>query len=739
MHEHPTGEHACCHHHAVTPEESADNKYDRVPAGYSGIVYVCPMHPQVRDIKNSGCPICGMSLEAEGAAGADPDDSELQLMTRRFWISAVLTAPLFALAMSEHLAGLALAELANSSWSQIAQLLFAAPVVIWGGWPFLVRGAQSLRSMHLNMFTLIAIGVSMAFLYSLIASFWPQLFPAGFRDASGKVAVYYEAAAVITSLVLLGQVLELRARSQTSGAIRALLELAPATATRIDAQGGATTVAVAELASGDRIRVRPGEKIPVDGTLIDGQSTVDESMISGEALPVEKHAGDIVIGGTVNGSGAFEMVATQVGAETVLAKIVSLVAEAQRSRAPIQRLADRVAAWFVPAVIGVALLTFVVWALFGPDPSMSYAIVNAVAVLIIACPCALGLATPMSIMVGTGKGARNGILVKHAAALETLERVDTVVVDKTGTLTEGRPTLLTLESCGSLSTDEVLAIAAAVESGSEHPLAAAVIAAARSRSLRVAPAKGFAAIAGQGASAEVDGHRVVVGNARLMQQSTPDPLPEARVAELQRAGQTVAFVSVNEQLAGLLGIADPVRSSSAAAVQTLRAAGLGVTMLTGDSVVTAEAVAKQVGIEHVKAEVSPMDKQQIVAEMQQQGHVVAMAGDGINDAPALAQADVGLAMGSGTDVAIESADITLLHGDLLGVARARALSEATMRNIRQNLLFAFVYNIAGVPIAAGLLYPVFGLLLSPMIAAAAMSLSSVSVIGNALRLRKLQL
>ena len=699
-------------------------------------MYTCPMHPDVRDVRNSGCPVCGMALEPEGIVIGEEDTSELDDMRRRFWISAALTLPLFVYAMGDVIPGQPLADLVPVRFGQWLQLLLAAPVVLWGGWPFFVRGVQSVRSMNLNMFTLIGLGVSVAFGYSLVATLLPGVFPAAFRDAGGHVAVYYEAAAVITTLVLLGQVLELKARSQTSGAIRALLELTPPTAFRLTVDGGDEEVSVDEIATGDRLRVRPGDKIPVDGTIEEGSSNVDESMISGEPIPVAKQAGDPVIGGTVNGTGGFIMLATNVGDDTLLSQIVMMVAEAQRSRAPIQRLADVVASWFVPTVVVTSIITFVLWAWLGPHPAMAYAIVNAVAVLIIACPCALGLATPMSIMVGTGKGAQNGILIKNAEALETFEKVDTVVVDKTGTLTEGHPELVMITPVNGYTEDSLLALAAAVETSSEHPLAAAIVRAAKKRSLKPDEQRDFESITGQGARASVAGKSVAVGNEKLMLASGAFDAELGKQAdEFRQQGQTVMFVAVDERPAGLIGVADPIKKTTPEAIEQLHRAGLKVVMLTGDNAATAEAVARQVGIDAVHAGVSPEDKNRVVRELQAEGSVVAMAGDGINDAPALAQADIGIAMGTGTDVAIESAGVTLVRGDLLGVARARALSRATMRNIRQNLFFAFAYNTAGVPIAAGILYPFFGLLLSPMIAAAAMSMSSVSVIGNALRLR----
>ena len=733
-HEH----HDHCHHEDAGKDP--DHNYDLVPPDYDGMVYTCPMHPQVRDVRNSGCPICGMGMEPEGVVAGEEDTSELEDMSRRFWVSAVLTLPLFIFAMGEIIPGEPLDGLVPGDWSQWLQLALATPVVIWGGWPFFVRAVRSLRTMNLNMFTLIGLGVAVAFIYSLVATLMPGIFPTAFRGSGGDVAVYYEAAAVITTLVLLGQVLELKARSQTSGAIRALLELAPPTANRMSADGSEEEVSPDDLAVGDQLRVRPGEKVPVDGSIVDGGSSVDESMISGEPIPVAKIVGDKVIGGTVNGTGGFIMRVTQVGEDTLLSQIVHMVAEAQRSRAPIQRLADLVASWFVPAVVGAAIVTFIVWAWLGPQPPMAYAIVNAVAVLIIACPCALGLATPMSIMVGTGKGAQNGVLIKNAEALEIFEKVDTVVVDKTGTLTEGRPALVMVKPVDGFEQDELLSLAAAVEVASEHPLASAIVAGANERSLDLPAYDDFESVTGQGARATVSGKQVAVGNSKLMQAIGAFDQTLADEADRSRSdGQTVMFVAVDGNSAGLLGVADPIKESTPHAIEALHKAGLRIVMLTGDNSITAHAVARRIGIDEVHADVSPEDKNRIVAELQAAGSVVAMAGDGINDAPALAQADVGVAMGTGTDVAMESAGVTLVKGDLLGVAKARALSQATMRNIRQNLFFAFAYNMAGVPIAAGVLYPFFGILLSPMIAAAAMSLSSVSVIGNALRLRHLEL
>jgi len=730
-----------CHHdhQAASSGGVPGGKYDLVPDDYDGVVYTCPMHPEVRDVRNSGCPICGMSLEPEGVVAGDEDTSELDDMTRRFKVSVVLTLPVFIYAMGDMIPGQPFENLLPPFWRQWAQLVLAAPVVLWGGWPFFVRGVQSVRTLNLNMFTLIALGVGVAFIYSVVATVVPGLFPAVLQNDVGEVAVYFEAAAVITTLVLLGQVLELKARSQTSSAIRALLELTPPTARRIADDGGEEEVSVDDLHEGDRLRVRPGEKVPVDGTVTEGRSSVDESMVSGEPVPVEKGDGDGVIGGTVNGTGSFIMKVTLTGDDTLLSKIVRMVAEAQRSRAPIQRLADVVAAWFVPSVVLAAIVTFIVWWWAGPQPALAYALVNAVAVLIIACPCALGLATPMSIMVGTGKGAQHGILVRNAEALETMEKVDTIIVDKTGTLTEGKPKLVTVTPAGDYSEEQLLALAAAVETASEHPLAEAIVTGARERSVDFEKASDFDSVTGEGAMASVGGKKVAIGNAKLMQRvgAGNDELASA-ADEHRKDGQTVMFVAVDGHAAGLIGVADPIKDTTPDAIKKLHDAGLKIVMLTGDSEGTARAVAEKIGIDEVHADVSSEDKHRVIRELQEHGAVVAMAGDGINDAPALAQADVGIAMGTGADVAMESAGVTLVRGDLAGVWQARALSRATMRNIRQNLFFAFAYNTAGIPIAAGVLYPVFGLLLSPMIAAAAMSLSSVSVIGNALRLRGLE-
>ncbi|WP_227511225.1 copper-transporting P-type ATPase [Psychrobacter sp. P11G3] len=741
--------HASCHGHGADTSNSTDvksikgGKYDKVPADYDGTVYTCPMHPEVRDVENSGCPICGMALEPETLTIGEEDTSELDDMTRRFWVCTVLTVPLLIYVMS----GMFDVNVVNFSQygisSQIlqwAELVLATPVVLWGAAPFFVRGWQSIKSRNLNMFTLIAIGVGAAYIFSIVATFFPNIFPDSFRDANGQVGVYYEAAAVIVTLVLLGQVLELKARSQTSGAIRALLELAPPTARRVDENGNEVEVSLDEVVTGDKLRVKPGEKLPVDGTVIDGNSNVDESMVTGEPIPVSKAQGDTVTGGTVNGTGTLLVEAVNVGADSVLSKIVQMVAEAQRSRAPIQKLVDKVAGWFVPIVLICSVITFIVWAIFGPEPAMAYALVNAIAVLIIACPCALGLATPMSIMVGTGKGAQNGVLIKNAEALESMEKVDTIVVDKTGTLTAGKPELTAIDAQVGQDEDEFLALVAAVESASEHPLAEAIVRAAQERSLIIPKATDFNSTTGEGVQAVVDGKNIAIGNSKLMERLNSFDQDLSTKADVRRKdGETVMFVAIDGKAAGIISVADPIKPSTKEAISLLHDAGLKVVMLTGDNEKTAQAVANKLGIDEVHADVSPEDKNRIVKEMQDSGKLVAMAGDGINDAPALAQANVGIAMGTGTDVAMESAGITLLKGDLMGIAKAYKLSHATMRNIRQNLFFAFIYNALGVPIAAGVLYPVFGLLLSPMIAAAAMSLSSFSVIVNALRLRRLDL
>jgi Cu+-exporting ATPase len=701
-------------------------------------IYTCPMHPEVRQVGPGSCPICGMALEPEVATAETGPNPELADMTRRFWIGLVLAAPVVVLEMGAHLLG-AHAWIAPSL-SNLIQFGFATPVVLWAGWPFFERGARSLVTRNLNMFTLIALGTGVAYAYSVVAAFAPGLFPPAFRSHDGAVAVYFEAAAVITVLVLLGQVLELRARERTSGAIRALLGLAPAAARRLAASGSDEEIPLAAVAVGDRLRVRPGDKIPVDGAIVEGRSTIDESMVTGESMPATRQAGDRVIGGTLNQSGAFVMRADKVGRDTVLSRIVAMVAAAQRSRAPIQRLADRVAGWFVPAVIAVAVLAFAAWATFGPEPRFGYALVAAVTVLIIACPCALGLATPMSIMVGVGRGARAGVLVKAAEALERMEKVTVLVVDKTGTLTEGRPRVTAILAAGGTAENELLRLAASVERSSEHPLARAIVTAATERRLALADAREFAAPSGKGATALVDGRRLALGNARwLAELGIATDALAAKAEALRQDGATVVFVAIDQTAAGLIAIADPVRPTTADALAALRAQGIRVVMLTGDNRTTASAVARALAIEEVEAEVLPEQKSAVVERLRRGGDVVAMAGDGTNDAPALAAADVGIAMSTGTDVAMESAGVTLLKGDLGGIVRARTLSRAVMRNIRQNLFLAFVYNAVGVPVAAGILYPVFGILLSPVIGAAAMALSSVGVVGNALRLASTRL
>jgi Cu+-exporting ATPase len=701
------------------------------------VKYTCPMHPEVVQVGPGTCPKCGMALEPmTPQAGDVSDDSELRDMSRRFWVAAALTIPVFILAMGP-MVGMPIPDWLAHGRKNWLELLLATPVVLWGGWPFFVRAWQALQHRTANMFTLIALGTGAAWAFSVVATVAPKLFPAGFRDSHGVLPVYFEAAAVIVTLVLLGQVLELRARHQTGSAIRSLLDLSPKTARRIDADGSEQDVHLGHVHVGDRLRVRPGEKIPVDGAVVEGTSAVDESMVTGEPMPVVKTVGDPVVGGTVNATGGFVMTATKVGSDTLLARIVQMVGDAQRSRAPIQKLADRVAAWFVPAVVLVALLTFAAWAAFGPQPSLGYALVNAVAVLIISCPCALGLATPMSVMVGVGRGAREGVLVKNAESLERMEKVDTVVVDKTGTLTEGKPKLILAEPAPGFDERELLRLAAALERGSEHPLAAAIIAGAAERGVNSAEVKGFESVSGKGIRGSVDGKSVALGNRAMMSDARADGFDAlaARADALRAEGQTAMFVAVDGRPAGLLAVADPIKATTREAVDQLHAAGLRIVLLSGDNRVTAEAVGKKLGIDQVIADVLPARKAEVVRELQNEGRVVAMAGDGINDAPALAAADVGIAMGSGTDVAMESAGVTLVKGDLRGIAKARNLSRAVMANIRQNLFFAFAYNAAGVPIAAGVLYPFFGLLLSPMMAAAAMSLSSVSVIANALRLR----
>ncbi|NOX57140.1 MAG: heavy metal translocating P-type ATPase [Planctomycetes bacterium] len=730
----PTAESCCCHHTARhEPPSSAPELTDL------DSLYTCPMHPEVQQKGPGACPKCGMALEPMGVPepGEEEDDSELRDMSRRFWVGFVLSVPVLVLAMGP-LIGLPLEAWLPAGVSQWLQFLLATPVVLWAGWPFFQRGWRSLHGPNLNMFTLIALGTGAAYLYSVVAVFFPQWLPESFLT-DGQAEVYFEAAAVIIVLVLLGQVLELRARRRTSGAIRELLSLAPPIAHRVR-DGQEEDVPLDAVHKGDLLRVRPGEKVPVDGVVVDGRSSIDESMITGEPIAVEKNVGDTVIGGTVNQTGSFLMRAEHVGRETMLSRIVQMVAEAQRSRAPIQRLADLAAAWFVPAVVAVSILTFVIWALIGPEPRLAHALINAVAVLIIACPCALGLATPMSIMVGVGRGAREGVLIKNAEVLETMQRVDTLVVDKTGTLTEGRPRLTECVPAEGFTETDLLRLAASVEQNSEHPLARAVVQAAQDRNLSLDSAGEFESVTGGGVFGQVDGRSVLVGRPDFLKQRGIDPSPMHEPAvELQQEGRTVMFVGVDGRLAGILAVSDPIKGSTPEAVERLHRLGLRIVMLTGDNERTAQAVAAKLNIDEVEAGVKPQDKHERVQALRRSGHVVAMAGDGINDAPALAAADVGIAMGTGSDVAIESADVTLIKGDLRGIVKAVQLSRLTVRNIRQNLFFAFIYNMLGVPVAAGVLYPFFGILLSPMLAAAAMSFSSVSVVSNALRLRRLEL
>jgi P-type Cu+ transporter len=704
-----------------------------VPAG---TIYTCPMHPEIRQEGPGSCPICGMALEPEMPSADTGPNPELADMTRRFWIGLALSVPVVVLEMGGHLFGQFVAQ-PLSNWIQLA---LATPVVLWAGWPFFERGRQSLVTRNLNMFTLIALGTGVAWFYSVVAVLAPQAFPPAFRDAHGAVAVYFEAAAVITVLVLLGQVLELRAREQTSGAIRALLDLAPKTARRVIAQDADEEVPLEVIVVDDQLRVRPGEKVPVDGQVTEGRSTLDESMVTGESMPVSKDVGAKVIAGTINRSGGFVMRAEKVGRDTMLAQIVQMVAAAQRSRAPIQRLADQVSGWFVPAVIAVAALAFAAWAVFGPEPRFTYGLIAAVTVLIIACPCALGLATPMSIMTGVGRGAQAGVLIRNAEALERMEKVDTLVVDKTGTLTEGRPKVVAVSTAEGIDETQLLRLAASVERSSEHPLARAIVEAAQERKIELAPVRGFDSPTGKGAIGMVERRRVVLGNAKFLHELgiTAEPL-DGWAEQQRKEGATAIFAAIDGKIAGAIAIADPVKDSAAEALAALKADGIRVVMLTGDNRTTAQAVAHRLGIADVEAEVLPDGKSAVIEKLRREGRVVAMAGDGVNDAPALAAADVGIAMGTGTDVAMESAGITLLKGDLRGIVRARHLSHAAMRNIRQNLFFAFIYNAAGVPIAAGVLYPMFGILLSPVIGALAMSLSSVSVIANALRLRFVKL
>ncbi|HEY8336083.1 MAG TPA: heavy metal translocating P-type ATPase [Tardiphaga sp.] len=718
---------------AASPQQYLDKSTPKADVP-EGAIYTCPMHPQIRQVGPGSCPICGMALEPEVASLDTPPNPELADMTRRFWIGLVLALPAVVLEMGGHLVG-------GHGWvdptlSNWIQLVFATPVVLWAGWPFFVRGWQSLLTRNLNMFTLVAMGTGVAYVYSVVGTVAPEMFPATFRGHGGAVAVYFEAAAVITVLVLLGQVLELRAREATSGAIKALLELAPKTARRIGDDGTDHEVQIDSLAVGDRLRVRPGEKVPVDGVILEGRSSLDESLVTGESMPVTKEAGGKVIAGTLNQSGGFVMRADKVGRDTLLSQIVKMVAEAQRSRAPIQRLADQVSGWFVPVVIVAALIAFGAWAWFGPEPRMAFGLVAAVSVLIIACPCALGLATPMSIMVGVGRGAQAGVLIKNAEALERMEKIDTLVVDKTGTLTEGKPKVIAIVAAAGFAEADILRLAASVERASEHPLADAIVRSAKERNLDLGKVEEFDSPTGKGASGKVGGKTVLLGNSNFLTSLGIETQSLNEQGERLRGdGATVINIAVDGKLAGLFAIADPVKASTPDALKALAAEGIKVIMLTGDNRTTANAIARQLGINDVEAEVLPDQKSAVVAKLQKAGRIVAMAGDGVNDAPALAAAEVGIAMGTGTDVAMESAGITLLGGDLGGIVRARRLSQATMSNIRQNLFFAFVYNAAGIPIAAGILYPSFGILLSPIIAAAAMALSSVSVVGNALRLR----
>lgn len=730
--------HAHHHHHGHSHDPAAALSKPGGPGMVKATVYTCPMHPQIRQTGPGNCPICGMALEPEVATLETGPSPELVDMTRRFWIGLGLSIPVLALEMGGHLTNLHM--ILGQQTSNWLQLVLATPVVLWSGSPFFERGWKSLVTRRLNMFTLISMGTGAAWIYSVFATVAPGLFPVTFRAEGGSVAVYFEAAAVITVLVLLGQVLELRAREQTGGAIRALLDLAPKTARRVRADGVDEDVGLDAVAAGDRLRVRPGEKVPVDGLLLEGRSSVDESMITGESMPITKDVGSKLIGGTMNQTGGFVMEAGKVGSDTMLSQIVRMVAEAQRSRAPIQRLADEVSGWFVPVVIGVALVAFAAWMIYGPEPRFAHALVAAVAVLIIACPCALGLATPMSIMVGVGRGASLGVLIKNAEALERFEKVDTLVVDKTGTLTEGRPEVTAIAAVAGISESELLRLAATVERSSEHPLALAIVNAANNRGIALGDATDFDSPVGKGATGVVEGKRLILGSHLIMEEEGVDVTAmTAKAEELRSDGATVIFTAIDGRLAGLFAIADPIKATTPDAVKALIEDGIRVVMLTGDNKTTALAVARRLGISEVEAEVLPEDKSKIVSRLRSEGRIVAMAGDGVNDAPALAAADVGVAMGTGTDVAIESAGVTLLKGDLQGIVRARQMSRATMSNIRQNLFFAFIYNAAGVPVAAGVLYPVFGLLLSPIIAAGAMALSSVSVIANSLRLRNIKL
>ncbi|WP_425108236.1 copper-transporting P-type ATPase [Bradyrhizobium sp.] len=706
----------------------------------AGIIYTCPMHPQIRQVGPGNCPICGMTLEPVKATAEVGENHELTDMTLRFWVGSALTVPVFVLEMGGHIPALRMHELVSPQVSTWIQFALSTPVVLWAGWPFFQRAWASIVNRSLNMFSLIALGTGSAYLYSLFATFAPGLFPAGFHGMGGTVPVYFEAAAVITVLVLLGQVLELRAREQTGGAIRALLKLAPKTARRLKADGQDEEVALELIQVGDRLRVRPGDGVPVDGEVLEGTGAVDESMVTGESMPTAKKSGDQLIGGTVNGTGSLIMRADKIGVDTMLARIVAMVSEAQRSRAPIQALADKVSGYFVPAVLGIAVLAFAAWAVFGPAPALSYALIAAVSVVIIACPCALGLATPMSIGVAIGKGAGAGVLIKSAEALERMEKVDTLVVDKTGTLTEGKPRVTVVVPAAGLAEADILPLAASLERSSEHPLAAAIVMAAKDRGLATKEPTDFASVTGKGVTGKIDGRPVALGNAKLMADlGIKFGELDRRADELRSDGATALFLAIDHKSGGVIAIADPIKATTQTALDTLRNDGIRIVMLTGDNKTTAEAVARKLGIKEIEADVLPQDKNRIVKKLTSEGRIVAMAGDGVNDAPALAEASVGIAMGTGTEVAIQSAGITLVKGDLAGIARAIVLSRATMRNIRENLIFAFAYNAIGIPIAAGVLYPAFGILLSPIIGALAMSLSSVSVIANALRLRTLKL
>jgi Cu+-exporting ATPase len=741
----PERQYTCPMHPEIESKEAGDcpkcgMALERVVMAAATRQYTCPMHPEIVQDEPGDCPICGMALEAIGVPEDEEENSELIDMTRRFWVSLLFTVPVFLIAMGDLLPGQPVSALLPTTLQPFIELLLTSPVVLWGAWPFFIRGWKSILTRNLNMFTLIGLGVAVAYVYSTVAALMPDIFPAAFRDADGHVAVYFEAAAVIVTLVLLGQVLELRARSQTGAAIRALLGLAPKTARKVHADGTESDVDLVDVQVGDQLRVRPGEKIPVDGVVIEGSSAVDESMVTGEPVPVLKITGENLVGATINGTGSLLMRAERVGSDTLLSQIVHMVAEAQRSRAPIQKLADIVAGYFVPAVVLIAIATFAIWATVGPEPRMAYAIINSVAVLIIACPCALGLATPMSIMVATGRGATAGVLFKNAEAVEVMRKIDTLVVDKTGTLTEGRPMVVSVTANEPFNEDSLLQFAGSLERASEHPLAEAIVRSAKDRNLTLTKTDDFESITGKGVAGKIGGHVVAIGNQNLLSDLGADLAKLEELAETRRAdGETVMYVAIDGVAAGIIGVADPIKETTPDAIAALHAQGLKIVMLTGDSQTTAEAVARKLGLDNVIAGVLPEQKAYIINQLRDSGAVVAMAGDGINDAPALAAAHVGIAMGTGTDVAMESAGVTLVKGDLRGIVRSRKLSSATMRNIRQNLVFAFGYNALGVPVAAGILYPFTGILLSPMIAAAAMSFSSVSVIGNALRLRRFQI